>query len=374
LAFLLPAFGLTQAQDEAARHADRAAAAIRANQAGTAIRELNAWLRLDPKNVNARANLGMVLFTRGDYKSAAQEFQTVLELSPSLPSAKAFLGMCQIRLGAVRRGQDLLESSVTHVPDNTLRNQAGLELIGSYLNAGELHKAVPVIRLLEEHDPSNPEVQYSAYQLYSALAANALEKLSSSGAGSARVHQVLAQSFMAQEKYAQAVEEYSKALERDPSLSGLHLGRGQAILAEGRTGENRQKAADEFTTELNVNPENADAAYQLGQLYYESSHFDEARAWLTQAVKLRSHFPEAHVALGLILMQTGDETAAFNEFQQAVKQAPDDRMAHYHLAQLYQKSGRKEEANREFDYFRKLSDSQSAKKPLVETDRVLGQQ
>jgi hypothetical protein len=52
-----------------------------------------------------------------------------LRLSPSLWSAKAFLGMCQIRLGAIREGQDLLESSVAHVPDNNLRNQAGLELI-----------------------------------------------------------------------------------------------------------------------------------------------------------------------------------------------------------------------------------------------------
>ncbi len=312
----------------------------------------------------------MIAFTQGNYKRAAQEFKTALSLSPSLWSAKAFLGMCQIRLGIIREGQDLLESSVPRVPDHTLRNQAGLELIRSYLNGGEPRKAVPVIRLLEERDPSNPEIQYSAYQLYSALAASALEKLSSAGGDSARVHQVLAQSFMVQEKYSQAVEEYAKALERDPRLSGLHLGKGQAILAESRTGENRRKAADEFTAELEVDPDNADAAYQLGQLCYENSDSDGARRWLTQAVRLRPNFPEAHVALGLIFVGTGSEEAALDQFKLAVKQAPNHRMAHYHLAQLYKKGGRTEESNREFDIFRKLSDSQNGKKPSVETDRI----
>ena len=308
----------------------------------------------------------MVSFTQGNYKRAAQEFKTALELSPSLWSAKAFLGMCQIRLGVTKEGQALLESSVAHVPDNVLRNQAGLELIRSYSNGGELHKAVPVLRLLEERDPSNPEIQYSAYQLYSSLAASALEKLSSAGGDSARVHQVLAQSLMVQEKYSQAVGEYSKALERDPRLSGLHLGKGEAILAEGRSGENRQKAADEFRAELDISPNNADAAYQLGQLCYESSDFSEARRWLLQGVTLRPNFPEAHMALGLVLVQTGNHEAALDELRLAVKQAPDNRMVHYHLAQLYQKSGRAEEADREFNIFRKLSDSQNVKKPSVE--------
>ena len=192
----------------------------------------------------------------------------------------------------------MLASAVVHVPDNVLRNQAGLELITSYSKERELYKAVPIIRLLEERDPTNPEVQYSAYQLYSSLAAGALEKLSSAGQDSARVHQVLAQSLLVQEKYSQAIGEYSKALQRDPHLPGLHLAKGEAILAENHTGENRQKAKDEFTAELEVSPENADAIYQLGKLCYENADWGGARQWLMQAVTRRPNFPEAHVALG----------------------------------------------------------------------------
>ena len=146
------------------------------------------------------------------------------------------------------------------------------------------------------------------------------------------------------------------------------------MLAEGRTGENRQKAIDEFTAEWEMHPDNADAAYQLGQLCYESSDSDGARGWLMKAIKIRPNFPEAHVALGLVLVQTGNENAALDELKLTVQQAPNHRMAHYHLAQLYKKRGRTEEAEREFDIFRKLSDSQNVKKPSVETDRTLTNQ
>jgi Tfp pilus assembly protein PilF len=74
--------------------------------------------------------------------------------------------------------------------------------------------------------------------------------------------------------------------------------------------------------------------------------------------------------LGLVLVQTGNEEMALGEFKLAVEQAPNYRMAHYHLAQSYKKRGRTEEANREFDTFRNLSNSQNVKKPSVETDRT----
>ena len=370
LVFVLSIFGIQQTQPEIAEHAGRAAKAIRENQADVAAQELEALLRIDPKNVNARASLGMVSFTQGDYARAAQQFKAALALSPLLWNAEAFLGICEIRLGTAEEGQRLIETSLEHVTDPLLRKKAGLELIGSYSNLGELRKALPIISLLEDHDPSDSEIQYSAYQLYSALAASALEKLSDAGEDSARIHQVLAQSFMTQDKYSQAVQEYAKALERDPRLPGLHLGKGEAVLAEGPTEENRQQAADDFRTELAIDPSNADAAFQLGQLCYQKSDFSEARQFLMRAVALRPNFTEAHIVLGLVLVRMGNEDAGLAEFKWAAKQDPNNRMAHYHLAQLHKKRGHTEEADRELNLFRRLSQTQNAKKPSVEIDQL----
>jgi tetratricopeptide (TPR) repeat protein len=354
----LPAWGTGQTNKaEIAGHASRAQAAIQANHADVAVRELEALLRLDPGNVNARASLGMVAFTQGDYRRAAEQFKAALTLSPTLWSAKAFLGMCQIRLGLVSQGQESIEASLKHVEDNVLRNQAGLELIRTYSESGEIEKAVPVIKALRDRDPGNEDVLYSAYRVYSALAAAALQKLSTDGHDSARVHEILGQSMMAQERYSEAIQEYSKAIERNGRLAGLHLQLGQAILAASRTEENRQKAAAEFQTELEINPGDAEAAYQLGEIFYERSDWDKAKRWLLQAVELRPKFAEAQAALGRVLAQQGDQAGAIQHLEIAVAEAPDNAMAHYHLAQLYRKAGRANDADREFDRFRKLSAS-----------------
>lgn len=352
----LPVLGAGQTnKTEIAAHASRAQAAIQANHADVAEQELQALLRLDPGNVNARASLGMVAFTQGDYQKAAEQFKTALSQSPSLWSAKAFLGMCQIRLGLIAQGQASIEASLTHVQDNRLRNQAGLELIRAYSESGEIEKGAPVIKVLRDRDPDNEDVLYSAYRVYSALAAAALQKLGADGHDSARVHEILGQSMMAQERYPQAIQEYSKAIERNGRLAGLHLQLGQAILAESRTEENRQKAAKEFRTELEINPGDAEAAYQLGEISYEWSDWDEAKRWLLKAVELRPKFAEAHAALGRVLAEQGNQASAIQNLEMAVAEAPDNAMAHYHLAQLYKKAGRTNDADREFDSFRKLS-------------------
>ncbi|MGH9612872.1 MAG: tetratricopeptide repeat protein, partial [Bryobacteraceae bacterium] len=248
-----------------------------------------------------------------------------------------------------------LEVSLAHVQDNGLHTQAGLELIRTYSESGEIEKAVPVIKALRDRDPGNEDILYSAYRVYSTLAAAALQKLSTDGHDSARVHEVLGQSMMAQERYSQAIQEYSKAIERNGRLAGLHLQLGQAILAESRTEENRQRAAKEFRAELEINPGDAEAAYQLGEISYELSNWDEAKRWLLKAVELRPKFAEAHAALGRVLAQQGDQAGAIQHLEMAVAEAPDNAMAHYHLAQLYRKAGRGNDADREFDSFRKLS-------------------
>jgi Tfp pilus assembly protein PilF len=358
----------SNAQDEVAEHARRANAAISANQSALAIQELEAWLRLEPKNITARANLGMVLFAKGEYPAASRQFENVLTSSPSLWSAKAFWGICQIRMGNTREGQTAIQESLPHVSDKQLSKQASLELIRSFTETGETAKAIPFLSRLQTSDGGDTEVQYVSYQIYSTLAAAALEKLSGSGQDSPRVHQVLAQAMMLQDKYSQAITEYDKAIGLGPLLPGLHLGKGQALLAENHTEDNRRRAQAEFMAEMQIDSRSADAAFQLGEMFVQESNHAEAKRWLTRALTIRPSFPDARVSLGEMLLQSGDNTGALDQLQLAVKQDPANRMAHYHLAQIYKKLGRSEEAGREFDAFRALSSSPSAKKPSVEID------
>src|SRR5215469_13991806 len=109
-AWTLAMFG--QATADLSQHAKKAQEAIAANNAAEAKRELQAVIALDPKNIGAYANLGIVEFLQADYEGDATNFQQALKLDPSSASAKAFLGMCQLHRGEDVTGRRLIEESL----------------------------------------------------------------------------------------------------------------------------------------------------------------------------------------------------------------------------------------------------------------------
>ena len=76
----LATFG--QATADLSQHAKKAQEAIAANNITEAKRELQAILALDPKNVGAYANLGMVEFIRADYQDAAKKLPASAQARP----------------------------------------------------------------------------------------------------------------------------------------------------------------------------------------------------------------------------------------------------------------------------------------------------
>ena len=81
---------------------------------------------LDPNNSEARAKLGFVLFMRGDWAGAAEDFQQVLKAQPHLANAQAVLGMCQKRLGRPAEARKLLAEAFPRLPAGALQTQVGL--------------------------------------------------------------------------------------------------------------------------------------------------------------------------------------------------------------------------------------------------------
>ncbi len=72
---------------------------------------------IDPENAVAYANLGIALLKRGDYDIAEQCGYRALKLFPSLPQAKALLGIIEInRHQWTPRAHKLIEEAVPGIP------------------------------------------------------------------------------------------------------------------------------------------------------------------------------------------------------------------------------------------------------------------
>jgi tetratricopeptide (TPR) repeat protein len=324
-------------------------------QLDSAIHELNAVLALDPKNVEARGNLGIVQFLQGNLSEANQNLRQALRLQPSLWKAQAILGLCEKAQGRVDTAKTLLEQSVPHLrQDPKLQVRAGLALVEFDYQRRDLEKALGVLSVLQDTDPTNADVLYVLYRIHTDLATQARHTLAMVAPNSARLHQLLAQHLINEGQARKAIMQYREALQIDPHLPGVHFELGEAILMDSGVEQGEQEAQKEFEAEITLNPGDAKSECRLGGLF--SLHGDTQNAWkhYLRAAELDPNESEAQVGLGKILMSTGHPEDALPRLLAAVRVDPTNAGAHFRLSQLYRQLGRTSEAEKEIATFKEL--------------------
>jgi len=170
----------------------RGQAALKANDQAAAAQQFRAALKLDPSNVEAHANLGVMSFFHGDCADAEKEFKSALRAAPGLTRAQALMAVCERRLGQPEAQADM-ESAFAKLDDAKLRTQVGIELADVYYQQGELEKTVSVLHQLLNLNPDNVDILFFAQRVYSELADNTLNKLAVLAPGSARMEQLIAE-------------------------------------------------------------------------------------------------------------------------------------------------------------------------------------
>lgn len=90
---LLPIEFQSSAGNRIARR--KAAEFLKENKPELAAPEFKAIVALDPKNVDARGNLGVMLFFQGAYAGAIPQLRGALQLRPTLWKIQALLGIAE---------------------------------------------------------------------------------------------------------------------------------------------------------------------------------------------------------------------------------------------------------------------------------------
>jgi tetratricopeptide (TPR) repeat protein len=147
-----------------------------------------------------------------------------------------------------------------------------------------------------------------------------------------------------------AAVELKKALEKDARLPNARYLLGQMALFRGRL----EESATWTRGELDVNPGNAMAWYQLGDVYVRDAKWDQAIAMLQRSLWINPFYSGPYILLGRAYMKTNQLATAEGMLRRAIQYDPNNRTAHYMLAQLLQQVGRHEEAKAEFAIAEKL--------------------
>ena len=306
-----------------------------------AIAEFRKVVELQPTGASGFASLGGAYFQQGNYALAIPALEKALQLSPELLGAHQMLGVALLVRGDAARALPHLEK--THMPDSL-----GL----AYLETGKLGNAIAALQAALNQRPNDPDLLYYFGRATELASKRAFDQIVEVNAGSARAHEVAADRYFEQGKVREAGKEYFETLRLAPYTAGAHLALGQTLAAAG----NLPAAITEFQSETLLRPENAEAFYRLGSALLQQNQNTEALTALTRADTLGPDTPAILLALGQAAQLTGDSARAEKSWTKLLavqKQGDIAAQAHFHLEDLYRKSGRTDDADRETQEYEK---------------------
>jgi Flp pilus assembly protein TadD len=342
---------------------------IKINRPDLAIGEFRAIVKLDPANLDARANLGTLLYFQGDYAAAVAELRAAVSGRPELWKTRSLLGMCEKRLGDLGAARLDLEQSFPQLQEKKLRIQVGMELVEVYYAAAELDKAATVIGTLRQLEPADTEILYTAQRIYSDQADEAMVSVAMLAPESGRMHQLMGHQMMRQANTEGAIAQYREALKIDPGLPGLHFDLAEA-LSLSTSPSDREHAEAEYEASLAQSPSDEKAECRLGRIAFARSDLKGAAAHYSRALALRSDDPEANLGLGRTLASAGQIEKAQPLLERAVQLDPSDPVAHFRLGTLYRQQGRADDARRELEEFQRLKDTKERLKAIYQKMRL----
>jgi tetratricopeptide (TPR) repeat protein len=356
-------------QDQAAQHSRQAQQYLAQHRPDLAIPEFEALVALNPKNLDAQANLGVLLFFQGDYTQAEPHLRAALDMQPTLTKIQALLGMAEKRTGQTAAASTDLEASFAAVTDAKLKIQIGMELVEMYTASRDLEKASVVVAVMRQTDPLNPAVLYAAYRIHSDLASEAMLSMALVAPDSAQMHQVMAHEETKQGNTAAARLQFQKAAEIDPKLPGIHFELGE-LLGISEDPKVRATAEAEYKAALAENPLDEKAETKLGDLASRNGDTTGALEHYNRALRLQPDDAEAEFGLAKTLIAMNQQAKALPVLERAVQLEPTNAAAHFRLSTIYREMGRTADSQHEVEEYKKLKTTKEKLEPIFKEMQV----
>lgn len=322
---LVPASGRAQAGTTSVGIDDLVRRGIAAEARGdydTAIAAFLSILSEHPDSLEARLNLGMAYFRKGDLSHARTELQIVHAARPGDLSAAKALASIYVKLDRYSEAVDLLlPFEQDHDRDTELEYVLAFALIQSGRAAEGVVKMENVARISHTAGP---------YVV----------------AGSTRLNR---------NEFHEALADLEEAAKLNPSIQGLQTMLGQARFALGDT----DGAISAYHAALRTDPQDFFANLYLGAIRLDQRNLQDARPLLELALELNPKFPLARLEVAKLDNLTGKYDEAIAILEPLAKDEPAWLDPHWLLVSLYYRQNRPNDAIRERAIVEKIQRSVS---------------
>ena len=176
---------------------------------------------------------------------------------------------------------------------------------------------------------------------------------------SAEAHVLMGVAKRAAAEFAEAREEFQKAVALNPTLPMANSLLGQAYLSTG----DREHARAAFLEELSLNANDFESNLYLGVILKEDRDFAGARRYIDRAIVLRPNDPGARYQLATLMLASNETEPARDFLEKIIAESPSFVEAHVSLATAYYRLKRKADGDRERAIVAKLTAEAQARQP-----------
>ncbi len=271
-------------------------------------------------------------------------------LSPDNALTLAEQGHCRESISALKRAM------TGPVPAET-RKRIGIVGLRCSLTLDDRDSTVDFIRLLNKQFSRDPDVLFILVHAYSDLSTRTAQDLGRTAPQSIAAHKLNAEALEMQGRWEPAQLEYEGIIAKEPNAVGIHFLLGRLLLSQpGASPETVERAKQEFLKEIQIDPNNAGAQYVLGELARRAEDWNEAVSRFSQAAKLDPNFAEAYLGWGSCLVTLKRYEEAIPPLRAAERLQQGNPAAHYNLAVALSRTGKNDEAEKEFAIHRQLTE------------------
>jgi Putative Zn-dependent protease, contains TPR repeats len=319
-------------------------------------------VRLRPKWPDGWWYIGAIYYEKDLYVQGKDAFLNLLSLEPNRGPAWAMLGLCQYQTREYEPSVIALQRSRSLGFDG---NQE-LESVVRY------HTTLLYIRF---------EQFEIAYQIL-------MEFLRSGNSGPKIVEAfglvILRLPFLPSEVPAEKREEVLLAGQAGIAMGARHLDEARKVFDTLVTSypndpnvhysfgvfqlsQDADLALKELQRALELDPKHQPAMVQMAFEYLKRAQYTDALPLAERAVQLEPKMYPARNVLGRVLLELDQIDRSIKELEEGVRLAPDIPEMHFALARAYTRAGRKPDADRERELFKKLQEKYSQQVDAAKT-------